>query len=40
MWRVDAGWTERYDEAPYHQGMPGSVLVGTTTHDYGYDDLT
>ncbi|MGK3963945.1 SpvB/TcaC N-terminal domain-containing protein [Sorangium sp. So ce1667] len=27
------------NEAPYDQEMPGSVLVGPTTHDYGYDDL-
>ncbi|AUX48453.1 hypothetical protein SOCE26_099870 [Sorangium cellulosum] len=27
------------NEAPYDQEMPGSVLVGPTTHEYGYDDL-
>ncbi|WP_438015644.1 SpvB/TcaC N-terminal domain-containing protein [Sorangium sp. So ce315] len=27
------------NEAPYDQNMPGSVRVGPTTHDYGYDDL-
>ncbi|WP_438032864.1 SpvB/TcaC N-terminal domain-containing protein [Sorangium sp. So ce204] len=35
-----AGNLERVrNEAPYEQDMPGSVLVGPTTHDYGYDDL-
>ncbi|KYF76640.1 hypothetical protein BE11_11925, partial [Sorangium cellulosum] len=27
------------NEAPYDVNMPGSVRVGPTTHDYGYDDL-
>ncbi|WP_437494995.1 SpvB/TcaC N-terminal domain-containing protein [Sorangium sp. So ce1014] len=27
------------NEAPYEQEMPGSVRVGPTTQEYGYDDL-
>ncbi|WP_437875556.1 toxin TcdB middle/N-terminal domain-containing protein [Sorangium sp. So ce513] len=27
------------NEASYDENMPGSVRVGPTTHDYGYDDL-
>ncbi|WP_437741284.1 RHS repeat-associated core domain-containing protein [Sorangium sp. So ce1504] len=35
-----AGNLERVrNEVPYEQDMPGSVLVGPTTQEYGYDDL-
>ncbi|WP_437324816.1 RHS repeat domain-containing protein [Sorangium sp. So ce381] len=35
-----AGNLERVrNEVPYDQSMPGSVLVGPTTQQYGYDDL-
>ncbi|WP_437974390.1 SpvB/TcaC N-terminal domain-containing protein [Sorangium sp. So ce295] len=35
-----AGNLERVrNEVPYDQSMPGSVLVGPTTQEYGYDDL-